>query len=53
MSKKHFEAIAKILKQNLAYNDDNDLISAFCDYFGQENPNFDRERFIKATKFTD
>ncbi len=45
MTKKHFEAIAKILKAqsaNLA------LVMELAAYFESTNPNFDAERFVKA-----
>lgn len=45
MTKKHFEAIAKILKAqgaNLA------LVMELAAYFESANPNFDAERFVKA-----
>ena len=60
MARKHFIAIAALLADaNLAVVDEHgnpqaadivmcDLTHALADYFQSENPNFDRERFIKA-----
>ena len=45
MTKKHFEAIAAILK---AQNATPDLVQALALYFATTNPNFDAERFVKA-----
>lgn len=45
MTKKHFEAIAKILRLNKA---DELLVECFAQYFITTNPNFDAERFVKA-----
>lgn len=62
MSKKHFEAIARILAQynivNPAMGFDegyssaaNGITEAMADYFAQQNPRFDRERFLAACGF--
>lgn len=56
LTKKHFEAIAKLIKFHLADNFfmeiERPLIKQFIislsDYFKTENPYFDRERFLKA-----
>ena len=46
MSRKHFRAIADILRRSEVAGLDLTLeFVAFCE---QENPNFDREKFIKA-----
>jgi hypothetical protein len=45
MIKKHFEAIAKILRDNKA---DQNLVQSLAQYFATTNPNFDAERFVKA-----
>ena len=45
MTRKHFIAIAEILKEHSA---DYYLVQDFCKYFETENANFDRERFIDA-----
>jgi len=45
MTKKHFEAIAKILK---AQNANLALVMELAAYFEFTNPNFDAERFVKA-----
>ena len=39
LSKKHFEAIVKILAQN-KYKEHTDLLNDFCNFFKTENPNF-------------
>lgn len=61
MTKKHFGAIAEILKSYqstrvLSPGDIDsptpvtidDVANDMADYFQQENPRFDRERFLKA-----
>jgi hypothetical protein len=61
MTRKHFEAVAEIIKHNSVdiSHDPTDhergrdmqsfLISSdLADYFANENPNFDRARFMKA-----
>ena len=45
MTKKHFEAIAKILRDGKA---DPTLVQSLAQYFATTNPNFDAERFVKA-----
>ncbi len=45
MTRKHFVAIAAILKERGASHY---VVMALCDYFESENPNFDREKFVKA-----
>jgi hypothetical protein len=56
MTKRHFEAIAKILKDargDAIANSEapyqvSDVALAMADYFGEENPRFDRARFLTA-----
>lgn len=58
MTQKHFEALAKILKeckeetskqQNLQHNAIvQHMICRIADFCGNMNPRFDRERFLKA-----
>ena len=48
MTKKHFEAIAKTLRDNKA---DKYVCEALAFDFGLFNPNFDRERFLTACGF--
>tara|TARA_R100000231_G_scaffold109253_1_gene80835 strand:+ start:1008 stop:1166 length:159 start_codon:yes stop_codon:yes gene_type:complete len=50
MTRKHFVAIAKVLRENDAKHH---LIIDLCDYFQSENPNFDREKFVSASKGVD
>jgi hypothetical protein len=44
-TKKHFEAIAEILRE---HNDKASIINALAFEFAKFNPNFDAERFVKA-----
>ena len=49
MTKKHFEAIARVIFINS--QDDNDRLNwakSFCWYFGQINPRFNDKVFIDA-----
>lgn len=48
MTRKHFIAIAKILKKHNINEMKVYVIMDLCDYFESENPNFDREKFVKA-----
>ena len=56
LSKKHFEAIAKLLNYTTHPNfrvwgvDDlcEDLIERFADYLQSQNPQFNRYKFVKA-----
>lgn len=54
MTKKHYEAIAKILHQSVQYDFEGDyglttkVVNELADYFEQENPKFNRERFLQA-----
>lgn len=59
MTRKHFEAIAKIIRQNTISNPamgfdegfDTGVIAVaidLADYFATTNPNFDRARFLIA-----
>ena len=52
LTKKHFEAIVKILAEN-KYKDHTNLLNDFCVFFKSENPNFSNERFLdKYNKLT-
>ena len=52
ISKKHFEAIVKILAEN-KYKDHTNLLNDFCVFFKSENSNFSNERFLdKYNKLT-
>lgn len=46
-TRKHYNKIAALFKQ---YKVDDGLINAFADMFEQDNPNFKRDFFIKASK---
>ena len=46
LTKKHFIKIAKIVKNSC----DIKAIDKLAEYFETENPNFDKEKFIKACK---
>ena len=60
MTKKHFQAIAEILKEEfeqygpnttartISKEISNDLAKKMADYFKSENANFDRSRFLSA-----
>ena len=60
MTKKHFEKMAKLIKNNTSIYVDrknnitenqieyNDFINDLIEYFEQENINFDKDKFIKA-----
>lgn len=51
MTKKHFIAIAAILKENHSPGQSSHAVAAkLADYFETENPLFDRERFLAAVK---
>ena len=59
LSRKHFEAIARDVKTlmgaDLRWTNEpfSDFIDSLCCYFRQDNPNFDRDKFIKACGFKD
>lgn len=55
LSRKHYEAIAGILREQHGGDPNThdylvmyDTASDLASYFATENPNFDRERFLKA-----
>jgi hypothetical protein len=49
MTKKHFERAARIIKFITPTFENRMLLAkAFADYFTEENPRFDRERFMAA-----
>jgi len=60
MTKKHFTALANMLRDRMGHNYstiefDNGyntaiahIASDMADYFAEENPNFDRDRFLTA-----
>ena len=45
MSRKHYEVIAKILKNTGASQE---TVSGLADFFEQENPRFSKEKFFAA-----
>ncbi len=47
ITKKHFKEIALILKK---FNASDGFIEAFCSFLKTVNPNFDKDKFIKAIK---
>ncbi len=50
MTRKHFEATAKILRANFDLGIMNiKVVFDFADYFEELNPLFDRKRFITAS----
>ena len=55
MSRKHYEAILKERYYNIGDEGDNAVRSiaiALTNYFAQDNPNFDRARFLEACGIT-
>jgi len=50
LSKKHFEAVAKIINDNCLVEHDKKqiLVNAFCNYFKTQNKNFNSFRFYNA-----
>ena len=50
ISKKHFEAVAKIINENCLVDHDKKqiLVNAFCNYFKTQNKNFNSFRFYNA-----
>ena len=59
MTKKHFIELAKLIKDNgrmsivrdnpMFVIDKHKFINGLCDFFKQENPNFDEVKFRQAT----
>lgn len=52
MTKKDYVAIAEILSDYHPFDMENtavgDLFDALCKYFKQDNPRFDKEKFMEA-----
>ena len=50
LSKKHFEAVAKIINDNCLVEHDKKqiVVNAFCNYFKTQNKNFNSFRFYNA-----
>lgn len=52
MTKKHFEAIAAVLKDAKdATNGQSYIAGRLADYFASQNPRFDKARFLRACGF--
>lgn len=52
MTKKHFEAIAQILRSNHSPGQSSQAVAtAMADYFASENPRFNRAQFLTACGF--
>ena len=55
LTKKHFEAVAQILHRarntTFAYNPVSFITEQLANYFQQENPSFDKERFRQAVGY--
>ena len=60
LSRKHFIAISedinRLMSADMRFQDSRDeafseFVEGLCYYFKQENPNFDRDRFVKACCF--
>lgn len=60
LSRKHFIAISedinRLMSADMRFQDSRDeafseFVEGLCYYFKQENPNFDRDRFVKACGF--
>lgn len=54
-TRQHYKAIAEIVKKNTArtgeimvYIKRADVVCDLADYFAQDNPRFDRDRFLEA-----
>tara|TARA_R100001509_G_scaffold164352_1_gene141600 strand:+ start:5311 stop:5469 length:159 start_codon:yes stop_codon:yes gene_type:complete len=51
MTRKHFNAVAEIIKaQDLTYDQREQLSLDFANYFRNENPRFDIQRFVNACR---
>lgn len=55
LSRKHYKAIAEIVKKNtvrtgeiMVYVKRADMVCDLTDYFAQDNTRFDRDRFLEA-----
>lgn len=50
MARKHYKAIAEIIKENRLKDDTASwrMIKKLADYFAIDNPRFDRQKFITA-----
>jgi hypothetical protein len=55
MTKKHFIALAKIFSKHNAKGSGNilNVLYDVCELCGEENPNFDKARFLKACGITE
>ena len=51
LTRKDYEVIARIIKGMVTIMgriDKNNLVESLSDYFEEDNPNFDRDKFFKA-----
>lgn len=52
MSKKHYEAAAKMIRDKYPHKVDaapkNEVANFFANFFAADNPRFDRKRFLTA-----
>lgn len=48
MTKKHFEAIAEVIKNTLVSDRREATATAMADYFETVNPRFNRDQFLTA-----
>ena len=52
LTKKHFIAVAKIVaKQDLSYDQREQLALDLASYFNKQNPRFDIQRFVNACRW--
>ena len=51
MPKKHFKAIAEIFKTTRAVKEVAEVALKLCDVFQQDNPRFDKEKFLRDCGF--
>ena len=50
MTKKHFEKIAQILGKMKREQEFHQMVNRLMNFFEEENPNFDRSKFLEAVK---
>lgn len=55
-TRKHYEKVVKVINRTIPYDDAtvrHNTIQEFADMFEDDNPNFDRDRFLKACGFSE